>query len=608
MKLKFFVFIILVFALFHTSSPANPTIETQHSTIVSQTVPDNFLPKNSPQPPSYWRDIEFLIQLSILLLIIVVIWNFALRQQVKARTKELEEQFKIREKAEGDLKATEQKFKAVVENGHIPIAIYNAEGILTYLNQSHIDTFGYEKNDIPTIEEWCSIAYFDDEESYKTREHFIVKDSWSGIGSSYIKIRTKDNVIRDTEVNYTPVDDLILVTFNDITYRMQSEKDKTDLQSKLANAKKMEAIGLLAGGVAHDLNNILSALVTYPELLLLDPSLCDSHKDKIRNIINGGKRAADVVSDLVLVTRNMIAARHPLLLGSLVESYLYSPEIVMMSKEYETNIQFKSNSSDTGILGSEIHITKALNNLILNAFEADKSKTKINIEVDTINIESEYKGYEIIPEGTYTIIKVCDSGSGIACKDLDRIFEPFYTKKVMGRSGTGLGLAVVWNTMKNHMGYIDVLTQKDIGTEFHLYFPYEKITQLPTQKAKRELALGKGQNILVVDDEEMQRNIATDMLTHLGYCPKCCDSGASALKALEEECPDAVVLDMIMPEMDGPETLRKMLAIYPDLKVLVASGYANMESIEVAKELGAMDFIRKPYSIVTFSSKIKNVI
>jgi CheY-like chemotaxis protein len=211
-------------------------------------------------------------------------------------------------------------------------------------------------------------------------------------------------------------------------------------------------------------------------------------------------------------------------------------------------------------------------------------------------------------EGDYVVVTVSDNGRGISAADIKKIFEPFYTKKVMGRSGTGLGLAVVWGTVKDHDGYIDVQSEDGKGSTFTIYLPAtrEELTG-DDQKTSPEEYMGKGETILVVDDLKEQREVATSMLTRLGYRVEAVSGGEEAIAYLKASKADLIVLDMIMdPGMDGLETYRRVLAINPKQKAIIVSGFSETDRVKKAMELGAGTYVRKPYILENLGMAIRN--
>jgi signal transduction histidine kinase len=385
----------------------------------------------------------------------------------------------------------------------------------------------------------------------------------------------------------------------EIEERKQAEEALRESEEKLTRAKKMEALGLLAGGVAHDLNNVLSGIVSYPELLLLDLPEDSKLRNPIETMQASGHRAAAIVQDLLTVARGVATTREPLHLNEIVSDYLNSPEFKKLEKFYPT-VTVKANI-DTDLLnisGSHVHIRKVVMNLVSNASEAIEGSGNVTISTMNRYVDRPLRGYDDVNIGEYAVLAVSDDGPGISSDDLERIFEPFYTKKVMGRSGTGLGLAVVWNVVQDHKGYIDMITDEN-GSTFELYFPItrEEISSqhlsIPIKDYK-----GSGETILVVDDVGSQRDISCRMLDKLGYKTKAESSGEEAVEYLKENTVDLIVLDMIMdPGINGLLTYERILKTHPKQKAIIVSGFAETDDVKKAQRLGAGQYIKKPITL-----------
>ena len=262
-----------------------------------------------------------------------------------------------------------------------------------------------------------------------------------------------------------------LFTFVDITERVKSEKDNLALQAQLQRAQKMEAIGTLAGGVAHDLNNILGGLVSYPELLLLQLPEDSPLRKSILTIQKSGEKAASVVQDLLTLARRGVVVAEVINLNEVISGYLKSPEHEnLQSYHPEVQIETHFQKDVLSILGSSIHLSKTVMNLASNAAEAMTEGGKLTVTTENRYIDRPIRGYDDVKEGDYVVLTISDTGMGISPDDMEKIFEPFYTKKKMGRSGTGLGMAVVWGTVKDHDGYIDVQSAEGKGNHFHFTF------------------------------------------------------------------------------------------------------------------------------------------
>ncbi len=385
--------------------------------------------------------------------------------------------------------------------------------------------------------------------------------------------------------------------------------ERKRLAELLNRAEKMEALGTLAGGVAHDLNNVLGVLVGYTELMkeyLPEDSILSEYAE---NILQSGLRATAVIQDLLTMARRGVAISNVVNLNNLIVDYLKTPEFENLETNHP-NVQLSTelNSNLFNIKGSPIHLTKTIMNLVSNAAESISVKGKIFIKTENRYLDQPVHGYYEMQEGDYAVLTVSDTGSGISAKDIDKIFEPFYTKKVMGRSGTGLGLAVVWGTVKDHNGYIDVQSREGKGTTFSLYFPITREEPAKVEKTAPYLAyMGKGESILVVDDVKEQRELAMIMLEKLGYRVNSVSGGEDAIEHLKNEKADLIVLDMIMsPGIDGFETYQRILDINPGQKAIIVSGFSETDRVRKLQEIGAGEFIRKPYTIGKIGLAIKN--
>ncbi len=375
--------------------------------------------------------------------------------------------------------------------------------------------------------------------------------------------------------------------------------EKKQIEEKLHQAKKMESIGLMAGGVAHDLNNILSGVTGYSELILHDLPADSKLRQPIEAIRDSGSRAATVVADLLTVARGAASTRESHSLNSLAQEYLNSPEYKALESLYpKITYQNRLTAVHSNVLCSSVHVKKCLMNLVTNASEAVDAAGLVIVSSENQIIDDDTAARYRIESGEYVVLKVFDNGSGIIAKDLERIFEPFYTKKVVGRSGTGLGLAVVWNTMKDHNGVV-LAESSDKGTCFLLFFPVsQKKTISQTDNDAREDLTGNGEHILLVDDEPHLRDIGSQMLLTLGYKVDSVCSGELALEFIKNNKVDLLVLDMLMePGMNGCQTYEEIIKLFPGQKAIIASGFSESDDVKEAFRLGVGKFIKKPYSI-----------
>ncbi len=383
--------------------------------------------------------------------------------------------------------------------------------------------------------------------------------------------------------------------FNDLN---RTEMSLRESEERLHRAEKMEALGQLAGGVAHDLNNVLGVSILYSELLQERIPEENPLRKYVDNIFSSTQKGAAIIEDLLTLARRGVKASDVMNLNSIVTNFLKTPEFEKIQSHHpQVSFRTECQAELLNIKGSPLHLEKTLMNLVANAAEAISGKGEVTIRTENRYLDKPVRGYDEVTEGDYAVLIVSDTGMGIPAENIGKIFEPFYTKKTMGRSGTGLGLAIVWGTVKDHQGYIDLHTEIGEGTTFTLYFPVTREELIaPQQKEPVERYMGKGESILVVDDVAEQRDVAAGLLTRLGYRVQAVSSGEEALEYLAANQADILVLDMIMPPgIDGLETFRRVREINPQQKAIIVSGFAETERVKKAQELGAGAYVRKPY-------------
>ena len=539
---------------------------------------------------------------------------FAEKMEVKILSSvntDLQKMMAERKQSEAALRESEERHRLSLEASPDPIVVYDIQGKVSYVNHAFEQTFGWSRDEVIGNR----IDFVPQENLAETKA--AIERMLQGEKTVSFETRrlTKDGRLLDIQINAShfidgkdkPAGNIVILS--DITDRKQEEEEKRKLEVQLQRAEKMEAIGTLAGGVAHDLNNMLSAIVAYPELLLMQIPEDSPLRKPILRIQDSGNKAAATVQDLLTLARRGVGIKEVVNLKYIILEYLKSPEHENLKLhhpwiEIETNIE----SDLLNISGSFVHLYKTVENLVYNATEATTDGGKIFISAENRYIDKPINGYDSVEEGEYITLMVSDTGIGISKKDLERIFEPFYTKKVMGRSGTGLGMAVVWGTVKDHKGYIDVQSTEGKGSAFKLYFPASR-----EKMAKKEDILpvkdymGKGESILVVDDIEGQRELALTMLTTLGYSAHAVSSGEEAVEYLKEHSVDLILLDMIMdPGMDGLDTYKKIIKLHPQKKAIIASGFSETDRVKEAQRLGAGAYVKKPYTLEKIGLSVRD--
>ncbi len=519
---------------------------------------------------------------------------------------------KERHKVLKELRESEKRVFQIIEAANIPMAI-GKDGSSEYLNKSFRETFGYTLDDMPTLERMWELSYPDKKYRAEVQKNWIeaLEDTdnfTKAFKKQYCKVRCKNGEDKEVEIDFSPVGERGLTTFRDLTAHNKREAENTLLEQKLLRAQKMEAIGLMAGGVAHDLNNILSGIVGYPDLIMMSIDEDSELVPHVQAIKKSGLRAADVVADLLTIARGVASTRKPCTLNKIIDQYFESPEFEKLKPQMEKIILVKN--LDKNILNiscSEIHIKKCVMNLVMNAVEAMENTGELSISTRNQYVDSPFSMGQHMEKGEYAVLSVKDTGHGIQEEDKERIFDPFYTKKVMGMSGTGLGLSVVWNTVQDHHGGI-IVTSSEKGTIFDLYFPVNR-TAVIEESVNEDVGsiLGNGESILIIDDESLQQEIASGMLSYLGYKTSYVSSGREAIDWLETNSVDILLLDMIMPSgLSGLQTYIEILKKNPGQKAIIASGYSQNDDVERTLKLGAGRFIKKPYTMELLGKAMKH--
>jgi len=507
-----------------------------------------------------------------------------------------------RKRAAEALKQSEEKFRGLAENNFDMVFSTDTGGSITYVSPAAKRIFGFKPEEMVGKH---FMEYLAPSEINRVTQLFSAKLQGMDIETIGMEVIRKNGTHGHIELNASLVSKNGEVVGTQGVIRDVTEKMR--LETQLKRAQKIQTFGLMAGGVAHDLNNILSGIVSYPDLILMDLPEDSPFRKPLETMKESGQRAAAVVSDLLTVARGVASRKEILNLNVIIDEFLASVEYTDLKKTNPT-VAFKTDldSDLLNVTASSTHIKKSLMNLVANASESIEVTGTVTISTRNRYLDEPLKGYEDIRQGEYVVLAVADDGFGIPQEDLEKIFEPFYTKKKMGRSGTGLGLVVVWNTIQDHDGYLDVRSSEK-GTMFELFFP---ATRKQAAAEKEESLLedyrGNGEKILIIDDEASQREIACWLLGRLGYKAEAVSSGEEAITYLKEHPVDLVVLDMIMPKgMNGRETYEKMIEAYPNQKAIIASGFSLTKDVRLAQSLGAGAYVQKPYTLEKIGAAVK---
>jgi two-component system cell cycle sensor histidine kinase/response regulator CckA len=391
----------------------------------------------------------------------------------------------------------------------------------------------------------------------------------------------------------------------DITDRKQAEEEKAKLESQLQLAQKFEAIATLAGGVAHDFNNLLMGIQGRASLISMDLDVSHPHREHIQAIEEYIRSATSLTRQLLGFARGGKYEVNPVDMNELL---LDSSAMFGRTKK-EIQIHTKCQASPLVVEADKGQIEQVLLNMYINAWQAmppDGSELYLETKISTLD-EAYCKPHQAEP-GRYVRVSITDTGSGMDEATRQRVFDPFFTTKGKKR-GTGMGLASAYGIIKNHGGLITVYSEIGRGTTFNIYLP------LSDKEANREISmegrLVKGSaTILLVDDEEFIIDVGQAMLARLGYRVMVCRGGQEAVNVITDigNTIDLVILDMIMPGMDGSTAFNRIREIQPDMPVLLSSGYAMNGHAEKIMRSGCNGFIQKPYNISELSQKIRKVL
>lgn len=384
----------------------------------------------------------------------------------------------------------------------------------------------------------------------------------------------------------------------DINKRKLAEIENISLQSRIERDERINSLGKLAGAVAHDLNNIIGPIYAYPDLILMDLPDDTPVKENLSAIKMAAERANDTISDLLALTRRTNYNFESIDLNELVKAYLVSPEFISQTQKYsQVVIRKKFHPEPILINASKSHLHKVLMNLVNNAYESIERIGEIEISTSKKYIEKLKVDNEMILAGEYILFVIRDNGRGIDKSIIDKVFDPFFTKKEKSqKSGSGLGLSIVQNILKDHAAYISVNSTLHEGSAFTIYFPSKEVEIVSEKREKKQLR-GSGK-ILVVDDLTEQREMAEKLLSALGYDVETVAGAREAVEVIKTKNIDLVMLDMILEsELDGLDIYKEIIKIKPSQKVIIVTGYSETDRVKEAIRLGANGYVKKPYSL-----------
>ncbi len=424
------------------------------------------------------------------------------------------------------------------------------------------------------------------------------------------QIQKRDKQLQEAnELLEKRVEERVTELKKEIAERKRAEERERKLQQKLARSERMESLGILAGGVAHDLNNILGPLVGYPDLIIEQLPPDSPIIRELQTIRDTAKRAAAVIQDLLTLARRSSYKLQVISMNEVIRNYCNSPDFEdRITRNNRVKLRISLDERPLAMQGSTPHLSQVIMNLVHNAIDAMPRGGILKITTDLEYLPTRMQTFNgTMPAGYYVTCTVSDTGLGIREEDVEHIFEPFYTKKELGQSGTGLGLAVVYGVVCDLKGYISLQTAPGRGSTFKVFFPAESPEAIPEKE--NNIPINGTESILIVDDDDSQRELAKKLLSHLGYQVTTVGNGRQALKVLREQRFDLIILDMIMePEFDGLDTYRAIRTLDASIPCMIASGFSESDRVKTALRLGAALYIRKPYSLMEIGRAVRQAL
>ena len=505
----------------------------------------------------------------------------------------------VKERAVASLQESEDRYHGIFNCATDSFILLNQDGDVVEVNRTACELHGFSEDEFLRL----------------PPEKFVHRDSLALFGEFIKKLTAgesyqyvaqdlhKDGSIIDVEITGAPIsiggEPHFLCVERDITERKRRERKERQMEKKLERAERMQSIGVLAGGVAHDLNNILGPLVAYPELLLMKLPADSPLRERIELIGESARHAADVIQDLLTLARRGRVELQPGDVNGVVTETLRSTNFVALERKHsgvEVMLDLAPDLPKVDI--SKAHLSKAIFNLCANSFDSMSNwsnSATLKVTTTKVYLERLESGYESLKPGEYIEVKVCDTGPEISAERLAKLFEPYHNKESFANSASGLGLALVYGIVKDHGGYYDVISRQGTGNEYILYLPV--VAQSSQREYRKPSSFHGSESVLVVDDDDNQRTLACELLESLGYQVCSVPDGWSGVEALKSQPVDIVVLDMIIEDdLDGLDTYKEMLKVNPHQKAVIVTGFAATERVDEAQRLGAGAYVKKPYT------------
>ena len=518
-----------------------------------------------------------------------------------------------RKKAQEALKESEVRFRELFNLAPIPMATLSLDGRVLDVNDRLTEILGYVIDDIPSLEDWWLLAHPDPE--YRRRLVADWKTVFDRVATSTapyslgeIRVTCKNGTELTTIINTNRIRDFIVVSFFDITARKIAEQEREKLQEQLLQSQKLEAVGVLAGGVAHDFNNMLGAIIGFAELALQTMDSDSSESQYLENIREAARHSIDLTSQLLAFARKQTIAPTTLDLNQSVESMM---NILRRLLGENIELAWRPMSGPCVVRLDPSQLNQVLTNLCVNARDAIADVGKITIETAAVFFDSEHcEAHPGFLPGHYIMLAVSDDGAGMDRQTIDHIFDPFFTTKQQGK-GTGLGLAMIYGIVKQNEGFINVYSEPGKGTTFRIYFPChvaEGGSLIPEEVD--EIPVSRGETILMVEDDPLFRDMGITMLRRLGYTVMAAATPGEAIKMADSQgsAIDLLITDVIMPEMNGRDLAARIKAISPGTRQLFMSGYTADVIVNRGVLEKGINFIQKPFSLSEVAARIREVL
>jgi hypothetical protein len=509
-------------------------------------------------------------------------------------------------------KQAEVRFRAAVESSPNGVVMIDEEGSILLVNREVERMFGYERQELlgSSIEKLVPERFRGSHPEY--RAGFFARPSVRsmGAGRELYGLR-KDGVEFPVEIGLNPIETdeglVVLSSIVDISARKQAEAARQQLEDQLRQAQKLEAVGTLAGGIAHDFNNVLGAIVGYAELALDALPAGSPPVEDLQQVLQAAARGKQLVERILAFSRRQEPERAPLDLGKTVKDVLH---LVRATLSAPVDLRERIAPGLPRVYADSTSVHQVLMNLATNALHAIAAGGRLEVTVEPTYVrDSLARSHPDLREGSYVLLSVHDDGIGMEPAVRERAFEPFFTTKAPG-TGTGLGLAMVHGIMRDHDGAVLLDSEPGQGTTVRCFFPTLESGESPGALTAAAVPRGRGERILCVDDEPALALIGERRLRALGYEVETCTDAAGALAAFRADPNryDLVVTDYLMPSMTGLDLARELVALRPDIRIVLLTGFLEKLAEGELQQIGIRCSLTKPLTWQDLAAAVRAVL